>query len=176
MPEAAVDEDGEFFADEGNVGTDGRETRDERRETRGRRKTDAAVKAVAAEARVPEGFAERATSGPEFFARLALITRETASLAGTGDRLSRMYTKRFSHEWTRMSRMCWDRPNGRIEYFPAVRGIRLSHHQRLEFLMASLGSLPEVVVGLHADPKLRAGAQGVREAEGHFGGDPGGSV
>jgi len=54
-----VDEDGEFFADEGNVGTDGRKTGDGRRETRGRRKTDAAVQAVAAEARVPEGFAER---------------------------------------------------------------------------------------------------------------------
>ena len=59
MPEAAVDEDGAFFADEGDVGTDGSETRDGRQETRGRRKTDAAVKAVAGEAGVPEGFAGR---------------------------------------------------------------------------------------------------------------------
>lgn len=58
MPEAAVDEDGEFFADVGNVGADKRGTRDEGQVTRGGPKTDAAVETIAAEAGVPEGFAE----------------------------------------------------------------------------------------------------------------------
>lgn len=58
MPEAAVDEDGEFFADVGDVGANKRGTRDEGQVTRGSPKTDPAVKTVTAEAGVPEGFAE----------------------------------------------------------------------------------------------------------------------
>lgn len=65
MPKAAVDKDGELFADVGDVRADGRErtTPSARRVhpslvRRGARDADAAMEAVAAEAGFVEGFAE----------------------------------------------------------------------------------------------------------------------
>ena len=62
MPEAAVDEDGEFFADEGDVGADGERTTPSAKRrhpsfVRRGAKRDASMKAIAAEAGVEEGFA-----------------------------------------------------------------------------------------------------------------------
>ena len=64
VPEAAVDEDGEFFADESDVRADGWRTTPSawrRHPSLVRRgvKNDPAVETVAAKAGVPEGFAER---------------------------------------------------------------------------------------------------------------------
>lgn len=64
VPEAAMDEDGEFFADESDVRADGWRTTPsawQRHPSLVRRgvKNDPAVETVAAKAGVPEGFAER---------------------------------------------------------------------------------------------------------------------
>ena len=54
--------------------------------------------------------------------------------------------------------------------------LTLRRNQTKDFWAEFFGGLGEVVLGLHADPEFGGRAEGVGEAECHFGGDAGTTV